>query len=336
MEASTAMTMLQKAVTECIADKAPSKMEVTAATPKVEVLAAAPQVEVTAAAPANKEEKKNPIANIVDMIPYLQNTEMPSVDDFKQKSGLRLHPRNQFFNGLCMAKSKGDDIGPFIAAHVRLLEGHAKGESIQQMPFESKSGPFGAFSNWAPSQFDFMPSEELNAMLANPFKGKISCKYAELAMMITKVRCFPLKDKTQNIDDITTAFLDVDGCIQKYAPFHADGTLVKPQEIIKHMGRQVQVHFDDAVWVKVAWVMMIEIAKAKFKNPEFLPLISSIGNNVPVEVALDANWGVGLKEHVDQEKYSRGVQSWLGFNYLGLAIRQAALDISTESAVATA
>ena len=45
------------------------------------------------------KKKKAPIVTTFEGGSYLNQTELPSVEDFKERTGLRIHPRNQHFDG---------------------------------------------------------------------------------------------------------------------------------------------------------------------------------------------------------------------------------------------
>lgn len=92
----------------------------------------------------------------------------------------------------------------------------------------------------------------------------------------------------------------------------------------KALGRKVK-NFDDAIWMKVAYDLVVEGNRAKFdQNPKLADYLKATKGMIIVEASpYDRRWGIGLGE-TDPRALDEG--QWLGENLLGKAI----MDVRRE------
>ncbi len=91
--------------------------------------------------------------------------------------------------------------------------------------------------------------------------------------------------------------------------------LINDPKLVKALGRKVK-NFDDNIWLKKRYQVMLDVCYAKFQqNPELKKILLSTGNKIIVEASLyDKIWGVGLhwKDDAILDK-----SNWKGENLLG-------------------
>lgn len=91
----------------------------------------------------------------------------------------------------------------------------------------------------------------------------------------------------------------------------------------KALGRAVQ-NYDDAVWSSVRYDKMVEVLRAKFKEPLMRNILLRTGDRVIVEASpYDRVWGVGLGM---EDARILDEKNWRGQNLLGKAL----MDIRAE------
>ncbi len=88
----------------------------------------------------------------------------------------------------------------------------------------------------------------------------------------------------------------------------------------KALGRQVR-GFDDAVWTKHRYAIVVRANEAKFaNNPELGRFLQQTGDHILVEASpVDPVWGIGLAQ-ADQR--CSNPNDWAGLNLLGFALMQ--------------
>lgn len=139
----------------------------------------------------------------------------------------------------------------------------------------------GIYSNWSKSKFTI---------------NSIEFTSGEQALMYAKAKCFNDKEICKKILSTTD---------------------VKKQ---KEYGRLV-ANYDDAVWSKVRFGVMKEIAYNKFnQDPSLLNALLNTGDRLLVEASpYDTIWGIGMDEnHPDIMDESK----WKGSNLLGKALTE--------------
>ena len=91
----------------------------------------------------------------------------------------------------------------------------------------------------------------------------------------------------------------------------------------KALGRAVQ-NYDDAVWSSVRYDKMVEVLRAKFKEPLMRNILLRTGDRVIVEASpYDRVWSVGLGM---EDARILDEKNWRGQNLLGKAL----MDIRAE------
>lgn len=92
----------------------------------------------------------------------------------------------------------------------------------------------------------------------------------------------------------------------------------------KSLGRRVS-NFDDDVWMKVAYQIVVEGNRAKFsQNPKLYSALRLTGTDIIVEASPhDKRWGIGLSEN---DPNIHDPTKWMGANLLGKAI----MDVRDE------
>ena len=95
----------------------------------------------------------------------------------------------------------------------------------------------------------------------------------------------------------------------------------------KALGRAVQ-NYDDAVWSSIRYDKMVEVLRAKFKEPFMRDILLRTGDRIIVEASpYDRIWGVGLDVEdirVLDEK------NWRGQNLLGKALMDVRAELKGE------
>lgn len=94
----------------------------------------------------------------------------------------------------------------------------------------------------------------------------------------------------------------------------------------KAIGRQV-VGFDEVVWVKHGWDIVVSASESKFgSDPSLRKFLLGTGRRVLVEASpVDRIWGIGLA--ADSE-FAEVPQRWRGQNLLGFALMEARKRLS--------
>jgi ribA/ribD-fused uncharacterized protein len=89
----------------------------------------------------------------------------------------------------------------------------------------------------------------------------------------------------------------------------------------KALGRQV-ANFDDAVWARHRWDVVVTGSVAKFGgDPKLREYLLATGRRVLVEASpMDRIWGIGLAADSDRAMSPR---TWRGLNLLGFALMEA-------------
>lgn len=93
----------------------------------------------------------------------------------------------------------------------------------------------------------------------------------------------------------------------------------------KALGRKVR-EFDDGVWVKNRFSIVVRANQAKFsQNAELKKFLTESGSRILVEASpVDPVWGIGLA--ADDEKVN-DPNLWKGLNLLGFALMQVRSDL---------
>ena len=91
----------------------------------------------------------------------------------------------------------------------------------------------------------------------------------------------------------------------------------------KALGRAVQ-NYDDVIWSSVRYDKMVEVLRAKFKEPFMRDILLRTGDRIIVEASpYDRIWGVGLGA---EDARILNEKNWRGQNLLGKAL----MDIRAE------
>ena len=92
----------------------------------------------------------------------------------------------------------------------------------------------------------------------------------------------------------------------------------------KALGRAVQ-NYDDAVWSSVRYDKMVEVLRAKFKEPFMRDILLRTGDRIIVEASpYDRIWGVGLDV---EDTRILDENQWRGQNLLGKALMEVRAEL---------
>lgn len=95
----------------------------------------------------------------------------------------------------------------------------------------------------------------------------------------------------------------------------------------KALGRAVQ-NYDDAVWSSVRYDKMVEVLRAKFKEPVMRDILLRTGDRIIVEASpYDRIWGVGLDV---EDTRVLDENQWRGQNLLGKALMDVRAELKGE------
>lgn len=96
----------------------------------------------------------------------------------------------------------------------------------------------------------------------------------------------------------------------------------------KKLGRKVQ-HFDDTIWKKNRFKIVVEGNYHKFSDPEYKAFLLGTGNKIIVEASpRDTIWGIGLSQN-SEKIYNPN--TWQGLNLLGFALMEVRDKLKNES-----
>ena len=95
----------------------------------------------------------------------------------------------------------------------------------------------------------------------------------------------------------------------------------------KALGRAVQ-NYDDAVWSSVRYDKMVDVLRAKFKEPFMRDILLRTGDRIIVEASpYDRIWGVGLDV---EDTRILDEKNWRGQNLLGKALMDVRAELKGE------
>lgn len=95
----------------------------------------------------------------------------------------------------------------------------------------------------------------------------------------------------------------------------------------KALGRAVQ-NYDDAVWSNVRYDKMVDVLRAKFKEPFMRDILLRTGDRIIVEASpYDRIWGVGLDV---EDTRILDENQWQGQNLLGKALMDVRKQLKGE------